>query len=70
MIEHAADRLLTRREVEDHFGISKRFLEISTARGDGPPIIRIGRLVRYRFADVQAWIDSQRSGDETSEASQ
>lgn len=55
-----ADRLMTRQEVEDHFGISKRFLEISAGRGDGPPMTKIGRLARYRFADVQSWIQKCR----------
>ncbi|MEM7529125.1 MAG: AlpA family transcriptional regulator [Pseudomonadota bacterium] len=54
------DRLLNRKEVEEVFGISKRFLELAALRGDGPPIVRIGRSVRYWPADVRAWIDSRR----------
>ncbi|MDB4111935.1 hypothetical protein N9571_05215 [Yoonia sp.] len=42
------ERLLTRDQVEDRFGIPKRFLEISVMTGDGPSIVRIGRSVRYR----------------------
>lgn len=29
------------------------------SRGDGPPGIRVGRHVRYRRRDVEAWLDSQ-----------
>jgi hypothetical protein len=36
------ERLLTRDQVEDRFGIPKRFLEISVMTGDGPSIVRIG----------------------------
>lgn len=32
-------------------------------RGKGPPFFRLGRrLVRYRLADVRAWLDSHRQG--------
>ena len=53
------DRLLTRVEVEERFGISKRFLEISAYRGEGPPFVKIGRLVRYSAHDVVAWIEAK-----------
>ena len=52
------ERLLDRREVEERFGISKRFLETSAVRGVGPRFVRIGRLVRYRAHDIQAWIEA------------
>ncbi len=55
----ATSRLLTRKEVEEKYGISKRFLEISAVRGDGPPLIKIGRSARYRVADLEKWIDSR-----------
>lgn len=51
------DRLLTRVEVEERFGISKRYLEVAAMRGEGPRRIKMGRLVRYRAADLRAWID-------------
>ncbi len=53
----STDRLLSRVEVETLFGISKRFLEIAALRGDGPPMVKIGkRMVRYRVADLRAWL--------------
>lgn len=30
--------------------------------GDGPPRVRIGRHVRYRLEDVEAWVESQTVG--------
>lgn len=54
------ERLLSREEVEERFGISKRYLEIAVCRHDGPPYIKIGRLVRYRVADIRAWISANR----------
>lgn len=54
------DRLLTRREVQTHFGLSQRYLEVTAMRGDGPPYFRIGRGVRYRVLDLRHWIESKR----------
>ena len=55
-----SDRLLDRSEVEARFGIPKRFLEVAAVRGDGPPMVKIGRLARYRIKDLQEWIETQR----------
>ncbi|MEM8956346.1 MAG: AlpA family transcriptional regulator [Pseudomonadota bacterium] len=54
------DRLLNRAEVEERFGIPKRYLEMAVMRGDGPPFIRTGRLVRYSINDIEAWITARR----------
>ncbi len=52
-------QLLTRDEVANYFGLSKRWLEIAATRGQGPPIVRISpRMVRYRIADILDWIES------------
>jgi predicted DNA-binding transcriptional regulator AlpA len=32
------------------------------AKADGPPFIKVGRLVRYRRADVEAWLTSRTIG--------
>ncbi len=56
------ERLLSRGEVEERFGISKRFLELAAMRGQGSAIVRIGRLVRYRPADLHAWIATNTTG--------
>lgn len=59
--EIQADRLLSRDEVQELFGFpSKRFLELAAHKGDGPPMIRIGRVVRYRLGDILDWIDAHR----------
>lgn len=42
-------------------GISKRTLENYRVRGDGgPPYHRIGGLIRYRVADLRAWVERGR----------
>lgn len=64
------DRLLTRAEVQTHFGLSQRFLEVSASRGDGPPYFKIGRSARYRVSDLRAWIESRRVGHEADAGSE
>lgn len=55
------ERLLSRREVESRFGLSIRFLEACAIRGEGPPMIRVSsRMVRYRAAEIEAWLDQKR----------
>ncbi|WP_340109417.1 helix-turn-helix domain-containing protein [Pikeienuella sp. HZG-20] len=54
-----ATRLMTRDEVAEIYGISKRHLELTPSRGEGPAFVRIGRSVRYRPTDVAAWLEAQ-----------
>lgn len=61
-MKNADDRLLSRNEVQERFGITKRFLETSAARGEGPRMVRVGRLVRYRSQDISSWIDANSVG--------
>ncbi|WP_120500364.1 AlpA family transcriptional regulator [Roseovarius sp. EL26] len=59
--ETSEDRLLNREEVEERFGIPKRFLETAITRDNGPRRVRIGRLVKYRVKDVSDWIEANTS---------
>jgi predicted DNA-binding transcriptional regulator AlpA len=58
MKHHDNDRLMTRQDVEERFGVTKRYLELATMRGEGPRVVRVGRLVRYRVKDIHAWIEA------------
>lgn len=58
MRQHDSDRLLSRTEVEEIFGISKRYLEVAAQRNEGPRRIQIGRSVRYRVRDIRQWIEN------------
>lgn len=59
-IMQTSTKLLTRKDVEREFGISKRFLEIAAVRGDGPPFVKLSRLVYYIRDDVIHWILERR----------
>jgi len=52
------DQLFTNAQTAEMLALSPRTLEKMRVTGDGPPFIRLGRhrAVRYREADLQAWI--------------
>ncbi len=54
-------RLLRANEAADTLAISTRKLWELTNRGE-IPCVRIGRLVRYDPADLQAWIERKKTG--------
>ena len=56
----AHDELLDQSRVAKMLKVTEKFLEARRCKGGGPAFIHVGRLVRYRFDDVQAWIQSQR----------
>jgi excisionase family DNA binding protein len=53
---------MTEARVAASLGISKVTLYSWRARAKGPRFTKIGRLVRYRSSDVDAWLEEQRSG--------
>lgn len=62
----------TTEQVSNLIGVQPNTLEIWRHRGIGPPFVKMGRLVRYKSADLDAWIDRQtrqntsQSGDQAS----
>jgi hypothetical protein len=65
--DKAADDLLTTPAVADWLKVSTQWLEIGRSKGWGPPFIRLStRRVRYRRADVLAWL-KKRSHASTAE---
>jgi predicted DNA-binding transcriptional regulator AlpA len=54
---HAAiDPLLDDRDLERLTGSKRSTWQKRRLSGDGPPFIRLGRLVRYRRSEVEAWL--------------
>lgn len=52
------DRLLTLEEVAGYLQVPVKTLYDWRHRGLGPTGLRVGRYVRYRQADVDAWLDT------------
>jgi predicted DNA-binding transcriptional regulator AlpA len=64
------DPLLTDFDLERLTGRARSSWQKARLTGDGPPFVRLGRLVRYRFSDFEAWLASRprlRSTSETAD---
>ncbi len=51
--------LLTAEELADFFGVPLTTVYAWNHKGTGPRRIRIGKHVRYRPEDVEAWVEGQ-----------
>lgn len=49
-------------ELARRLGLAPITVQQQRARGDGPPFFRVGRSVRYRVRDVEAWIAARTVG--------
>ena len=57
-----SDRLLTRVEAAEYLGIRPQTLATWSLSGRyGLPVIRVGRAVRYRLSDLDAWLAKRTS---------
>lgn len=54
---HDAPRYWRYRDVERETQLSRRTIERAVVRGS-LPVIRLGKLVRFRPSDVTAWLES------------
>ena len=60
------DKLFTEQQTSDYLEMSESFLRQSRMEGKregrtpGPPFVRIGRAVRYRLSDLDAWLSEHR----------
>lgn len=52
-------RLLSAQEVADYLGVPITTVYTWRHRSQGPPGFRVGRHLRYRRRDVEAWIERQ-----------
>ena len=52
-------RLLTQRDAATLLRLSERTLERLRLQGGGPLYVKAGRVVRYREADLEEWIDAR-----------
>lgn len=53
------ERLLSMDEVAEMLGVPKRTIDNWRAVGKGPRGIVVGRWVRFRPTDVDAWLEKQ-----------
>jgi hypothetical protein len=54
------DKLLSTVEAADRLGVSASYLnKLRMTAGAGPVFLRLGVTVRYRNADINAWLEAQ-----------
>ncbi len=53
------DQLLTTAQVADFLQVPVSTIHQWRYRGEGPRAARVGRHLRFRRADVDAWLDQQ-----------
>jgi excisionase family DNA binding protein len=53
--------LATSEQVAEHLGVPVRTLETWAYRKAGPKYLKVGRHRRYRWSDVEKWLDQQAS---------
>ncbi len=53
------DPLLSTEDVARHLGVPVATLYAWRTRGEGPRAYRVGKHLRYRSADVVAWLERQ-----------
>jgi excisionase family DNA binding protein len=53
------DRLLSAQEVAEYLNVPISTLYSWRYHGNGPPGLRVGKHLRYRRADIQAWVQDQ-----------
>ncbi|WP_435120727.1 helix-turn-helix transcriptional regulator [Micromonospora tulbaghiae] len=55
--------LATINEVAEHLGVPVQTLYAWRNKGTGPRGSKVGRHVRYRWEDVEKWLDQQAKAD-------
>jgi predicted DNA-binding transcriptional regulator AlpA len=59
--------MLTQSECAELLRLSERTLERFRVSGVGPKFVRMGKSVRYRLCDVEAWLASRVVGSTSEE---
>lgn len=60
------ENLLSGQEAAKYLGISEQTLRIHRVKGGGVKYVKVGRLVRYRQSDIDAYLNA-RTFDNTSQ---
>ena len=70
IISAASANLLNPKQVSERIQRPERTLERWRSTGEGPPFIRLGRMVAYREADVERWLASRTFASRAAELAQ
>jgi excisionase family DNA binding protein len=59
--EHLPNALLTGEEVAAYLRIPTSTITYWRKKGEGPPAIRVGRLLRFRLSEIEEWLQAQKA---------
>lgn len=57
-----ADHLAAPLDVASFLQVPTKTLYRWRSMGEGPPALKVGRHLRYRWADVEAWLETRADG--------
>jgi excisionase family DNA binding protein len=57
----AVDRLFTVDALADYLGVSPKTIYDWRLKRTGPAAMKVGNQLRWRRADVEAWLDAQKA---------
>ena len=52
------EKLLTGQEAAEILGISEQTMRIHRIKGGGLKFVKVGRMVRYRQSDIEAYLEA------------
>ena len=55
-------RLATLGEVSEFLQVPPKSLHRWRSVGEGPPALKVGRHLRYRWGDVESWLETRADG--------
>jgi excisionase family DNA binding protein len=55
------NKLLTTEEVAEFLGVPVQTIYVWRTKKSGPKSIKVGKHLRFRQADIDAWLDEQAS---------
>jgi hypothetical protein len=68
MLDHTPKPTVQERDAAHYIGMTTSFLRTARRKGYGPAYIRFNRTIRYRIADLDAWLDAHRVQTENGRA--
>jgi excisionase family DNA binding protein len=58
-VSDTASEYISTREAARRLAVSKSFLEKVRLKGGGPRFVKVGKVVRYQIADLNAWTSAR-----------
>jgi excisionase family DNA binding protein len=64
VVSTSEHKFLSPKGLAEYFDVPVRTIYAWRYRGEGPPIFKVGRHIRYKVSEVDQWLESQRDDRE------